>query len=760
MAYYAHTKEDPATRTILPKTEWQLLKDHLEQVAKLAEERAVKFGAAKMGKILGLAHDLGKYSQDFQDRLEEKKLKVDHATAGAQEIYRRYPSSVGKALAYCVAGHHGGLPNGNKGSPLSLPSRLNKKDLPDYCAFAEEIKIPQLVASDLADAPRASNASMYAFSMSFLVRMLYSCLVDADYLDTEKAMNPSKFSARPEKVPMTALLAKMDKKVEELTTRNRDNPSVLNEARQKILERCLVMSEALSPCFFTLTVPTGGGKTYSSLAFALKHAVKYDKERIIYVIPYTSIIEQNTQVFREVLEDMTQLENVVLEHHSNFEYPETGFNTWEPREKSHRLASENWDMPVVVTTAVQFFESLFAHKGSRCRKLHNMVNSVIILDEAQLMPIEFMKPCLLALSELVLNYKATIVFCTATQPAINHLLPGNLKPVEIMADPRQLQQIFKRVQVVYRGYMSDEEVAEEMARERQVLTIVNTRRHARLLFDCMMEQVQDDKNGCYHLSARMCPAHRKEVLKEIRETLAAEQICRVVSTQLIEAGVDVDFPAVFRAAAGIDSIAQAAGRCNREGRLCDAEGKKVYGKVIVFDPEEHGMPSKGRFSALAAITRSLFRRSADFENGLLSLEAIEAFFEQLFDLEKDSLDAQGILKLIDEGREQLAIPFATIGQAFQFIDNATISVVVPYNEDALNLMAEAETHPYPASMVRRLQPYTIQIYNYEFEALRKQKAIRIVDDFLFFVTDKSFYDQQFGLKDAQEVKSPSETLMF
>ncbi len=746
MIYYGHTKENLRTKEIQPKEHWQPLKEHLDEVARLAEKRAAKFNAGKLGRIIGLTHDIGKYSKDFQRRLEGNKTKVDHATAGAQEIFRKWQSPIGKALAFTVAGHHGGLPDGNRGNIKNLPGRLEKKDIPDYQAFTKEINIPDLCQDDLSNIPHAKDIAMSAFSFSFCIRMLYSCLVDADYLDTERFMNAEKYMARPGTISMKTIFKRLEKKLEVLAEKNLQNTSLINTARQSILERCLQIADS-KPNLFTLTVPTGGGKTYSSMAFALKHAVTHNKERIIYVIPYTSIIEQNAQVFREALEEN---DNVVLEHHSNFEYPEGSFDDWDKHEKAHRLAAENWDMPVVVTTAVQFFESLYANKGSRCRKLHNMANSVIILDEAQMMPLEYMKPCLWALAELVLNYGATVVLCTATQPAIKELIPGNLKPVEIMEDPNELQKTFKRVTVHYRGKLTDKEVVSGMMESSQVLTIVNTRRHARILFDLLLEQTTE---GVYHLSARMCPAHRKKILAEIKTALLEGKPCRVVSTQLIEAGVDVDFPAVYRSAAGIDSIAQAAGRCNREGRRKD-------GFVIVFEPEAHGMPTRGRFELVAGLMRSTARRVSQFENDLMSLSAIEDYFKQLLSVESDKLDAHKILSLIKGGEEELSFPFVEIAGKFQLIDSTTVSVVVPWDDHVLDVMKEIEHHPFPASRMRSLQPYIVQVYQYELEGLQKEKVVKSVGDIIKFVTDSSFYDSRYGLKDAKEVKAPEGIMIY
>lgn len=744
MNYYAHTKTDDKTKQALPKEYWQRLSDHLTKVSELTSRRSSKFGAGKLGAVIGLLHDIGKYSEEFQQRLSGKKAKVDHSTAGAIELLKKYGNIIGKAIAYTVAGHHGGLPDGNKGSPSNLPERLKKTDIPYYLNYTKEIVVPQITQQDLLNMPKGMKG-MESFSFCFAIRMLFSCLVDADFLDTENFMDSNKHQFRPEPISIEVLLQRFQRKIYELHARTNKNPTPINLARQKILKNCISAASQKSG-IFTLTVPTGGGKTYSSLAFALNHAAKYHKERIIYVIPYTSIIEQNAEVFREALGE----DNIILEHHSNFEYPEGDFNEWNNEEKTHRLASENWDMPLIVTTAVQFFESLYANKGSKCRKLHNIVNSVIILDEAQMMPIEFMKPCLWALSELVINYKATVVFCTATQPKIKELLPGGLKPTEIIENPLELQKAFKRVQVEYRGSLTDEELAGEMANEKQVLTIVNTRKHARTLFDNLAGRTQD---GTYHLSARMCPAHRKDIFREIRNKLDSGDACRVVSTQLIEAGVDVDFPIVYRSAAGIDSIAQAAGRCNREG-------KKRSGKAYVFEPESYGMPQKGLFSATAAMTRSILRRIEQFDGDILSLEAIDEYFKQLLIHQKDSLDYFGILDSIQSGAYEMAFPFKKIADDFRLIDNPMYPIIIPWDDHANALMTEAMYSPYPASKARNLQPYTVQVYQHELIGLEKEGVLTLVGGMLRFLTDLSFYDKQFGLKDSKEVKAPTEVLLF
>src|SRR5690606_28300197 len=378
----------------------------------------------------------------------------------------------------------------------------------------------------------------------------------------------------------------------------------------------------------------------------------------------TSIIEQNAAVFRRAVGH----ENV-LEHHSNFSFPAEDDES--PVDYRLRLAQENWDAPIVVTTNVQFFESLFAHKPGRCRKLHNITRSVIILDEAQMIPTPYLKPCLWALHELVENYGATVVLCTATQPSIGRLLSKDVSVREIAPEPRRLYAAFRRVRVLWLGDMDDERLAQAVASHRQALCIVNTRSHAAQLYERLRGE------GAYHLSARMYPAHRSEKLARIRTALAGGEPCRVVSTQLVEAGVDVDFPVVYRAIAGVDSIAQAAGRCNREGR-------SNLGEVVVFRPEANHMPG-GWFKRTATITEMVMRSHDD----LLSLEAIEMYFRLLYQFEGKKLDEHGIIAAFEEGATRLAFPFREVGESFRFIDTPMTSVIIPRDEECISLLNEA-----------------------------------------------------------------------
>jgi CRISPR-associated endonuclease/helicase Cas3 len=398
--YYAHSLPGK------PPEEWQRLEDHLRAAAEKARHFADSFGAGEWGYVAGLWHDLGKYSEEFQTRLaalsdpdahiETRPGRPDHSTAGAQHAQKALKDA-GRLLAYAIAGHHAGIPDGNNNEPSCLVRRL-EKTIPTYAA-APRPTLDQTVSLKL---PFALYPNRHWFQLSFFVRMIFSCLVDADFLDTERFMDSERSPWRQGYPELSTLEDKLMRHLDELGSRARVTP--INQHRRSVLQECLDAAD-WNPGLFSLTVPTGGGKTLSSLAFALKHAIRYDMERVIYVIPYTSIIEQNAAVFRNILGD-----NAVLEHHSNFD----------PQEEDHRsrLASENWDAPLIVTTNVQFFESLFSTRSSRCRKLHNIARSVVILDEAQMLPVPLLKPCLEALRELSTSYGTTIVLCTATQPSL------------------------------------------------------------------------------------------------------------------------------------------------------------------------------------------------------------------------------------------------------------------------------------------------------------------------------------------------------
>lgn len=713
MIYYAHSKEGA------DQTQWQPLREHLENTGRCAAEFASRFSASSFGQAAGLLHDIGKYSEEFQARLRGKTISVDHSTAGAQEAVRLYGTAVGRLLAYVIAGHHAGLPDfGSLADEASLRSRLDMRDIPRFDAYKEEV--PQLPSG--LRLPIQPLPESVGFSLHFFVRLLYSCLVDADFLDTEAAIDPERASARGKYPVLPDLLERLDTYLQrKLKSASQTH---VNQWRRRILESCLEKSR-LPQGLFTLTVPTGGGKTLSSLAFALHHAVEHGMERVIYVIPYTSIIEQNASVFREILGN-----DCVLEHHSNFRFNDNDDDNWTMEQYRLRLSTENWDAPVVVTTNVQFFESLFAARSSRCRKLHNIANSVVILDEAQMLPTQYLKPCLLALAELVRNYRTSIVLCTATQPAIQSYLPASLSGVELAPDPPKLYEALKRVRVLNLGDLSDEMLASRISEHEQVLCIVNTRRHASKLYQAARER---GVKGLYHLSARMYPEHRSRKLKEIRAALSAGELCRVVSTQLIEAGVDVDFPVVYRAVAGVDSIAQAAGRCNREGKL-------ESGEVYVYRPERHGQP-RGWLRETAAVAEMVMRVHDD----PLSLEAVELYFTKLYDVEGRRLDEKDIVRRIEENAKQLSFPFRSIEADFHIIEDEMIPIIIPLEPECAELVKEARWGGPSAGLSRAFQPYTVQVYHHEYMALAKGGTLEMVAGQYIVLRDLSIYRDDIGL---------------
>lgn len=753
--YYAHSTESA------DKKDWQLLLTHLEEVAKLTEAFSSQFGMGEWGYIAGFMHDLGKYAEAFQRRLEGSTKRVDHATAGAREIMKAWPKHpMATILAYVIAGHHSGLPDygTNSGADSCLTRRLNKEPL-DYNAAFKEMKIPEIPVQF-----SLQTGISPSFQRSFLTRMLFSCLVDADSLNTEVFSNPSQASLRGVNADFPVLLQRYHAHMKARFSSPRE-PVDYN--RTEIFRECMERA-GLPKGLFSLTLPTGGGKTLVSLGFALEHAVQHKTlQRIVYVIPYTSIIEQNAEIFREVLG-----EEVVLEHHSNVqqeveESEEEIDNAKKLRKLSdlRRLSEENWDMPVIVTTNVQFFESLFSNKRSKTRKIHNLTNSIIVLDEAQMMNGGFFGPCMYALEELVRNYGCTVVMCTATQPPAATILNARqatpkVSIREIVTQPELRFKQFERVEVSTRGIMSLEMLAGEMSGLSQALCIVNTRKTARDLFEVLKQSENhssgDSTEGLYHLSARMCPRHRMDILKVVRKRLESNMSCLLVSTQLIEAGVDVDFPEVYRELAGLDSIAQAAGRCNRNGRL----GR---GMVHVFE-SERGLPP-GWMSLTGTLARTILTSSLEKGIDPLSLTAVENYFAELSHFQHissaDSTDSKDIIAKIEKEGRKLAFPFAEIGREFRMIDQQMEPVIVPYKNDeeqdkgveedktAFSVLLERIRYAPQLSreLLRQLQPYTVQLHNYEYSAFQRAGELReIREGIRVLERPGTWYSPQTGIK--------------
>lgn len=701
----------------------QPLKEHLEGVAGRASVFAAPFLGQAHAERTGILHDAGKYSEAGQKRMNdpEHTAKVDHATAGARIALEQLKDPCG---ASAIAGHHGGMPDlGNKLSGEgdgTLYGRV-QKDLSgslDASAFWQENEIEKDNRKIL---PEWLQKERMPFSWQFYTRMLFSCLVDADYLDTEAFMKQDKQpeNLRGQQVLMKELFACVDRHITPWLEHPKNE---INAKRSEILRDCLEAAKG-TPGLYSLTVPTGGGKTVSSLAFAMKHAAENGMNRVIYVIPYTSIIEQNAKVFREILGD----ENVI-EHHSGIQVDEDNNTAMEENEGFHRkmLATENWDAPVIVTTAVQFFDSLFSNKPSKCRKLHSIADSVIIFDEAQMIPLAYLSPCVCAIGELVRHYHATAVLCTATQPSLNRMFSEydkNLTVREICRDVAALQAFFRRVHFEDAGQMNLDSVAEALTQQHQVLCIVNKKMSAQQIFQKL------PKDGRYHLSTWMTPDHRTRVLEIIRERLKAGLSCRVVSTSLMEAGVDVDFPQAWREKAGLDSILQAAGRCNREGKRTAEESK-----VILFSLED-GAPKHMR-PYLAAAEIALEDAAHPDES-----PAIETYFNQLYRMNGEKgLDAKSILDSCGK------CAFETIADDFHLIDSDTYTIYIPSIDNAADLET-LKAGIYSRALMRRLGRSAVNVYKWDFEKLNEAGKLQQMDEYTAILLDKeNNYDEQCGLK--------------
>ena len=717
------------------------LVQHLTETAELAAKFAEAFGSSDGAYALGIAHDAGKSTAEWQRylknksgydedaHLEEKTGKIDHSSPSAKITEILYSGFFGRLLTYGISGHHAGLPDWDDGTPKSLKYRLQQK---------QTVANAELIAQEIRDLILACKPQnipwqfdQNGLDLSLWLRMLFSCLVDADFLSTERYMTPKNADTRGGYNSMEQLLERFNVFMAKKTADSEKNN--VNALREIVLANCRDAGKSGSTGFYSLTVPTGGGKTLSSLAFGLEHAVANRLDRIIYVIPYNSIIEQNANVFRKAIGS----ENVI-EHHSNIDPDETSAKA--------RLAAENWDAPVLVTTTVQFFESLFAAKPSRCRKLHNICNSVVIFDEAQLVPVEHLTPILDTLNLLVTHYKTTFVISTATQPvwesreSFNGLPAGSVK--EIVKNVPTLFNGLKRVHVNYpndyKTPKSWEELAEELAPFEQVLCIVSTRKNCRDLHRLL-------PSDFYHLSALMCGQHRSDVIKEIKTKLENNKNVRVVSTNLVEAGVDIDFPVVYKALAGMDSIAQAAGRCNREGKLSG------LGEVHIFIPPQ--APPSGTLRKAAETTTALLQTG---KYSPVERDAYEPFFSEVI-WKANTLDKAGIIEYLMPDSE-LAIKFRTAAEEFKIIDDGQQhSVIVPYG-DGQELIESLKRIGPERWLLRKLQRYTVSIYERDFYHLKSDgRLIEVCPQ--MFVCLANDYDFKTGLKVDDEPYDPDRLVL-
>lgn len=687
--------------------------EHCHQVAQRCAEFTAQFGCRQWGKICGSLHDLGKNSIAFQryiayssgyDKSNKTAPRTPHAYIGAIMAQKLYPE-LAPVISFCIMAHHGGLHD-----KRNLEAKLTESLPPEIeqpLRLPEPIERPNL--KDKTDIP-------------LFIRMLFSALVDADRLDTEAFMSPET-AAQRSTTPLSDLKPMLEAYLAQLKAEAK--PTKLNLIREEIQQNCLRCAD-IAPGFFSLTVPTGGGKTLSSLVWAMQHAVKYQKKRIIIAIPYTSIIVQTAQILRNIFG------NVVLEHHSNTDYEEPDRLDWSEDAEKLKLISENWEAPIIVTTNVQLFESLFSNRASKCRKLHNLTDSILILDEVQSLPLDYLSPILDALRTLQRVFGVSVLFTTASQPAIEgsirygkkstEILQGLNKVNEIIPRPDELSRQLRRTRIVFDEETSSyEEVAKRLTEHPRVLCIVNTRRDAQEIYTRLPQE-----RYTFHLSRMMCPAHVKEVIEEIKRLLKAVDVpvIRVVATQLIEAGVDIDFPVVFRQEAGLDSIIQAAGRCNREGLLPLAETQ-------VFRFPFHLPP--GSLSQAAAVTNRLDRHSDWFHP-----ETMKQYFIQRYN-RAETLDKVNVKELLYRDWN-----FETVAQKFHLIEENGRNLIVNY-KDSPELVERLKREGASYGLMRKLSAYTVGVPEATFKELFKGQLVEEVLTGIYWAPNREQYDANIGL---------------
>jgi CRISPR-associated endonuclease/helicase Cas3 len=696
MEFRAHTPN--------PKGEWHSLQEHLEGVCQRAGHFAEAFGAPNLSRALAYLHDLGKARAAFQNYLDavasgERVASEPHAIWGAVLVYHlkqlgQLNRAGWQALALPVMGHHAGLPaRGEASSKLEKALGEGKKAMQEVLTALKTMGQLATLEDLLKRALEEIQAKVQGdcYRLEFLIRMAFSTLVDADYLDTEAHFSPETARLRQRTYRLEELWNAFQRDQEALL--QGASPSPVNEVRREVYQACLQAAE-LPPGLFRLTVPTGGGKTRSGLAFALKHALIHGLQRIVVAIPYTSIIDQTAEVYRRILG-----EEAVLEHHSAYE-PPLGEEQGEAVLRQ-RLATENWDAPLVVTTTVQLFESLFANRPSKMRKVHRLARSVILLDEVQTLPPTLLEPTLEALRLLATpveegGYGATVVLSTATQPAFQAIPTFKGLPIREIV-PNYPEHFARLQRVAYKRIedpLSWEELAEKVRKRCQIMVVLNTRRDALKLLEALREDPDT-----FHLSTLLCPAHRREILQEVRKRLGEGRSVRLVSTQVVEAGVDLDFPEVWRAVGPLDRVVQAAGRCNREGRL-------AQGRVVLFWPRE-GTSPRGPYQVGIEKARLLLDRNPP--ERLHDPQLYEAYFRELFaTVETD-------LQKIQTYRKELHYPEVT--KRYRLIPKDTVPVVVPYGEwrERLKDFLSAPS----MERWRRLQPYVVGLFRYQVKAFRE-----------------------------------------
>lgn len=730
--FWAHSHRDPAR--------WQPLREHLHQVAELAAAKAQAFGEQENGRLAGTLHDLGKYGELFQRRLEGKVKGLDHWSAGAHLALFEYRQP---AVALAVQGHHIGLQSGAKESLKEMHLEHLAQRHPLHLRLSET-RLERLKSRLQADGlvlppPSQAQVQLCTNAAQMLdTRMLFSALVDADFLDTEAHLRGPE--ARPVAPGLRAqeALERLEAHLAQLSS-DPQIPPKTKELRQKVAEAAALASERLQERIFTLTAPTGLGKTLAMLRFALRRAVRDPRiRRIVVVLPYLSILDQTAKTYRELFQDFGP--HYILEDHSLAYRPLSkelsDEQDWLERER--RLLAENWEAPIILTTHVQLLESLHAHRPGPCRKLHNLAGSVLLFDEVQTLPTHLAVPTLKTLSRLASEkYGTVVVFATATQPAFDALderikeaEPQGWQPVEMVAAPEQLFSQSRRVDLEWwvKNPTPWPHLVTLLAAEEQVLAVLNLKRQAHTLFG---EAQKHGLEGLFHLSTALCPAHRREVLEEVQRRLAQGQPCRLIATQVVEAGVELDFPLGYRALGPLEAIAQTAGRINRQGL-------RKGGRLVVFLPEEEDYPDRAYHQA-AALTKALLAEGPLVPDP----HTFRRYYQSLYSLQ--ALSDPEIETFIKTQN------YAGLAQRYRIIESVAVNVVVPYNQEALELMQEARDHGIAAAWIQRARPYTVPYFLpkdgpphfLESVFLRYGRAKAEAPDW-FLCADRNLYDARLG----------------
>lgn len=729
MKYYAHSTN------YSDKRDWQTLKEHLTETAELVAQYSESFCEMEYAMNLGLLHDIGKYQIAFQKRLEGDRIAVEHSIYGAMEwIEHNFPESG----AYCIAGHHGGLldigTNSDTKEDSTLKGRLKRgtSAVVDYSAYQQEIQlypvkgIPAKNISLPTQNITKEELEMLQKELAFWTRMMFSCLVDADFLNTETFYNKTPLSYN--QIDFSDLLSKLQLRMNQFSI---DTPinKLRNHFRKQILKHIKKEQE-----IYFLNLPTGAGKTLLSMEFALYRAIYGNKKKIIYVIPFTSIIEQNAKVFKDIFG-----EEMILEHHSNFDINEMDSVTTQIKEKLMKSV-ENWSADIIVTTNVQFFESIYSNKNSKVRKLHNLVDSVIVFDEIHMLPTRFFQPSLEAIKILTQRYGCEAIFMSATMPDFNRWLTefqcGNMNTLDLIPDKSRFQEL-KRCRIENLGEKSLDFIVEKIQENRNALMVVNKKMTARTVY----EELKKANQKVYHLSTYMTHYDRERTIYEVREALAKDESFYLVSTSLIEAGVDLDFDVVFRELAGLENLLQTAGRCNREG---NKENSVAYS--FSFEEERFAIRFKNDMETKQKFTKVVFEKFEDIS----SEEAIAYYFDTLYEYWKNDMNAMNFSKAITTNccnKENMGFDFKSYGEEFRFIDDNTISVIIlpEDNEEAQQLRDTIFSIPYMNQAIKRkLQKYTVSLIGYEFKELYEQ-GVLIEENSLCFLGNENYYDAEIGI---------------